>query len=203
MDLVLTEREAAFRAEARAWLRANVPTHLPSSGSKEGFAAHVAWEKQLFAAGWAAVSWPVEYGGRGASNLEWCLFEEEYYRAGAPPRVTQNGIFLLAPALFEFGTAEQKQRLLRPMAVGAYPNYATSTLWGILAIATVMVVIPRTLPIWITIYAAIVVVVVVLTPVVRPASDLPTWFHQSLAIVDRKGAFLARIGDPSFGKLAA
>jgi alkylation response protein AidB-like acyl-CoA dehydrogenase len=123
MDLVLSEREEAFRAEARAWLRANVPTDLPSSGSKEGFAAHVAWEKKLFAAGWAAVSWPVDYGGRGAGNLEWLLFEEEYYRAGAPPRVTQNGIFLLAPALFEFGTAEQKERLLRPMA-------AAETLWA-------------------------------------------------------------------------
>jgi alkylation response protein AidB-like acyl-CoA dehydrogenase len=62
------------------------------------------------------VSWPKEYGGREASLIEWLIFEEEYYRAGAPPRVTQNGIFLSAPTLFEFGTDEQKARILRPMA---------------------------------------------------------------------------------------
>ena len=45
----------------------------------------------------AVVSWPEEYGGRDASLWEWLIFEEEYYRAGAPQRVTQNGIFLLAP----------------------------------------------------------------------------------------------------------
>ena len=56
------------------------------------------------------VSWPVEYGGRGADLLEWLIFEEEYYRAGAPRRVNQNGIFLLGPTLMEFGTPEQKAR---------------------------------------------------------------------------------------------
>jgi len=124
MDLRLSEREEAFRAEARAWLAAHVPKKpLPSSGSRDGFAAHVAWEKELFAAGWSVVSWPARYGGRDASVVEWLLFEEEYYLAGAPARVTQNGIFLLAPALFEFGSDEQKERLLRPMA-------AAETLWA-------------------------------------------------------------------------
>jgi len=116
MDLSFSPSEEAFRKEARAWLREHAPNKLPSSGSKEGFAAHLAWEQQLFAAGWSAVAWPREYGGRDASITEWLIFEEEYYLAGAPPRVTQNGIFLLAPALFEYGTPEQKLRLLRPMA---------------------------------------------------------------------------------------
>ena len=62
----------------------------------------------LFDAGWAVVSWPEAYGGRDASLWEWLIFEEEYYRAGGPQRVTQNGIFLLAPTLFEFGTPEQQ-----------------------------------------------------------------------------------------------
>src|SRR5262245_27828687 len=124
MDLRLSEREEAFRAEARTWLAAHVPRKpLPSSGSRDGFAAHVAWEKELFAAGWSVVAWPKAYGGRDASIVEWLLFEEEYYLAGAPNRVTQNGIFLLAPALFEFGTDEQKERLLRPMA-------AADVLWA-------------------------------------------------------------------------
>src|SRR5213078_2777621 len=65
---------------------------------------------------WAVVSWPAAYGGRDASVWEWLAFEEEYYRAGAPQRVSQNGIFLLAPTLFEFGTDEQKRRILRKMA---------------------------------------------------------------------------------------
>jgi hypothetical protein len=121
MDLTFSDREQAFRAEVRAWLRANVPDPaLPSGDTREGFAAHIEWEKQLFDAGWAVVSWPREYGGREASLMEWLIFEEEYYLAGAPSRVTQNGIFLLAPAIFELGTEAQKQRWLRPMAAGEY-----------------------------------------------------------------------------------
>jgi alkylation response protein AidB-like acyl-CoA dehydrogenase len=64
------------------------------------------------------VSWPEQYGGREASLMEWLIFEEEYYRAGAPQRVTQNGIFLLAPTIFEFGTPEQQDRILAKMAAG-------------------------------------------------------------------------------------
>jgi acyl-CoA dehydrogenase len=62
------------------------------------------------------VPWPVEYGGRGANLLEWLVFEEEYYRAGAPRRINQNGIFLLGPTIMEFGTPEQKARFLPKIA---------------------------------------------------------------------------------------
>jgi hypothetical protein len=124
MDFRPSEREQRFRDEARAWLRAKVPREpLPSGDTRAGFEAHLAWERALFDAGWAVVSWPEDYGGRGASLWEWLIFEEEYYLAGAPSRVTQNGIFLLAPAIFEFGTEVQKRRLLRPMA-------AAETLWA-------------------------------------------------------------------------
>jgi len=117
MDLTFTAKEEAFRTECRDWLRANVPKEpLPSGDSKEGFALHVEWEKKLFANRWAVVSWPEEYGGRAATLIEWLIFEEEYYLAGAPNRVTQNGIFLLAPTIFEFGTDEQKARILKQMA---------------------------------------------------------------------------------------
>jgi alkylation response protein AidB-like acyl-CoA dehydrogenase len=116
MDLSYNEHEEAFRAEARAWLQANVPHGLPSGDTREGFAAHLDWERQLFDARWAVVSWPEAYGGRDASLWEWLIFEEEYYRAGAPQRVTQNGIFLLAPTLFEFGTPAQQDRILPRMA---------------------------------------------------------------------------------------
>jgi alkylation response protein AidB-like acyl-CoA dehydrogenase len=116
VDLRWSEREEAFRAEARAWLAANVPRDLPSGNTREGFAAHVAWERKLHEARWGVVSWPQKYGGRDATVWEWLIFEEEYYRAGGPARVTQNGIFLLAPSLFEFGTPEQQDRYLPRMA---------------------------------------------------------------------------------------
>ena len=117
MDLTWSDAEEAFRAEAREWLQANVPeSPLPSGDTREGFALHLEWERRLFDARWAVVSWPEQYGGRDATLWEWLIFEEEYYRAGAPQRVTQNGIFLLAPTVFEFGTQEQKDRILPRMA---------------------------------------------------------------------------------------
>lgn len=117
MDLTFTEAEQSFRDECRSWLEANIPEHpLPSGDTSEGFAAHVEWERKLFDARWAVVSWPKQYGGREASLVQWLIFEEEYYRASAPQRVTQNGIFLLAPTLFEYGTDEQKDRILPAMA---------------------------------------------------------------------------------------
>lgn len=119
MDLTLSESELAFRDEARAWLAANVPAEpLPSMDTADGFAAHQEWEKRLTEARWSVVSWPEEYHGREASLVEWVIFEEEYYRAGAPGRVSQNGIFLLSPIIFDHGTKEQQDRFLPSMASG-------------------------------------------------------------------------------------
>jgi alkylation response protein AidB-like acyl-CoA dehydrogenase len=117
MDLRYSERENAFRAEARAWLAANVPSEpLASFDTAEGARAHRAWEQRLHAGGFAMVPWPEEYGGRGANLLEWLVFEEEYYRAGAPKRINQNGIFLLGPTIMEHGTPAQKARFLPKIA---------------------------------------------------------------------------------------
>ena len=119
MDLELSESELAFQAEAREWLAANVPAEpLPSMDTAEGWALHQEWEAKLADARWSVVSWPREYHGREASLVEWVIFEEEYYRAGAPGRVSQNGIFLLAPILFDHGTKEQQDRFLPTMATG-------------------------------------------------------------------------------------
>ncbi|TNM39558.1 acyl-CoA dehydrogenase [Nocardioides albidus] len=119
MDLELSESELAFQAEARAWLAAHVPPEpLPSLDTAEGFVLHQAWEAQLAADRWSVVSWPRDHHGREASLVEWIIFEEEYYRAGAPLRVSQNGIFLLAPILFEHGTKDQQDRFLPSMATG-------------------------------------------------------------------------------------
>jgi alkylation response protein AidB-like acyl-CoA dehydrogenase len=143
MDLTWTDEQEAFRAEARAWLEANVPHGLPSGDTRKGFALHLEWERLLFDHRWAVVSWPAAYGGRDASLWEWLLFEEEYYRAGGPQRVTQNGIFLLAPSIFEFGTQEQQDLILPRMAAAddlwcqgwSEPN-AGSDLAGITSRAT-------------------------------------------------------------------
>ncbi|MEZ0067961.1 alkylation response protein AidB-like acyl-CoA dehydrogenase [Streptacidiphilus sp. MAP12-20] len=119
MDLQHTPEVEAFRAEARAWLADHVPARpLPSLETREGFAAHREWEAQLYADRWSVVSWPEEYGGRGADTMRWLVFEEEYFAAGAPGRVSQNGINLLAPTLFDHGTAEQRARVLPSMASG-------------------------------------------------------------------------------------
>ncbi|MFI5807088.1 acyl-CoA dehydrogenase family protein [Streptomyces sp. NPDC051561] len=119
MDLDFTPEQDAFRAEARAWLAAHVPaTPLPSLETEEGFAAHREWEARLAADRWSVVSWPEEYGGRGADILQWLIFEEEYFAAGAPGRVSQNGINLLAPTLFDHATEEQRARVLPSMATG-------------------------------------------------------------------------------------
>jgi alkylation response protein AidB-like acyl-CoA dehydrogenase len=116
MDLAVPAEDIEFRAEIRQWLSDNKPAHMPILDSAEGFAAHRAWERRLFDARLSAVSWPQEYGGRGASLWQWLIFEEEYYRAKAPVRVSQNGLFLLAPTLFEYGTPEQRDRFLLRMA---------------------------------------------------------------------------------------
>ncbi|MGW3468424.1 acyl-CoA dehydrogenase family protein [Saccharopolyspora sp. NPDC000995] len=119
MDLDITSESAAFRTEVRNWLEANVPRPgLPSMDTAEGFAAHREWEAKLADARLSVVSWPQAYHGRDVSLLQWVLFEEEYYAAGAPGRVSQNGIFMLAPTLFAHGTEEQRDRILPPMARG-------------------------------------------------------------------------------------
>jgi alkylation response protein AidB-like acyl-CoA dehydrogenase len=119
VDLTHSPADEAFRAEARAWLHAHVPSEpLPSLETEDGFAAHRAWEAELAADGWSVVNWPREYGGRDATLVQWLLFEEEYYAAGAPGRVGQNGIHLLAPTLFDHGTPEQRARVLPSMATG-------------------------------------------------------------------------------------
>ena len=113
MDLTLNAEQAAFRDEVRGWLRSHVPRPpLASPGTNDGFDAHVAWERELHAAGYGAIHWPPEYGGRGADVVVQALFEEEYLLADGPERVTVVGHNLMGPTLMVHGTAEQKQRWL-------------------------------------------------------------------------------------------
>lgn len=120
MDLTYSAEDKGFRAQVREWMEAHVPKHpLPSfDASREGFEAHRAWEATLNDGRWGMVTWPKEYGGRGLDLIRWLIFEEEYWRAGAPLRVNQNGIFLLGPTLMDHGTDAQKARFLPAMASG-------------------------------------------------------------------------------------
>lgn len=120
MKLEYTDEQRAFRAEVRGWMEANVPPAPLASFdlTREGFEAHRAWERKLNDGRWGMVTWPEALGGRGLDLIRWLIFEEEYYRAGAPARVNQNGIFLLGPTMMEFGREEQKARFLPRMAAG-------------------------------------------------------------------------------------
>ena len=119
MNLNYTDEQKLFRREVRSWLAANVPVEeLESFDTEAGFEQHRQWEKNLAKDNWGMVTWPKEYGGRGCNLIEWLIFEEEYYRANAPLRVNQNGLFLLGPTLMEYAGDEQKQRFLTRMASG-------------------------------------------------------------------------------------
>jgi alkylation response protein AidB-like acyl-CoA dehydrogenase len=119
MDLAYDEETCAFRDEVRAFLN----THKESFPTKsydtaEGFEQHRHWDKVLFDAGLSVIAWPRKYGGRDATLLQWVVFEEEYFRAGAPGRASANGTSMLAPTLFAHGTEEQRDRILPKMATG-------------------------------------------------------------------------------------
>lgn len=117
MELIFNEKQRAFRDEVRQWLAENVPREpLASYDTKEGFEQHRAWEKKLSDARLSMVMWPEELGGRGCDLVDWLIFEEEYYGAGAPMRVNQNGQLLLGSTLIDFGTEAQKQQFLPRMA---------------------------------------------------------------------------------------
>ncbi|MEV6710518.1 acyl-CoA dehydrogenase family protein [Lentzea sp. NPDC051208] len=117
MDLDLDAATLEFQAEVRSWLAAHVRP-LSSMDTAQGFEEHRSWERLLASERLSVVSWPSSYGGREASLLQWLVFEEEYHASGAPGRVSQNGIFLLAPTLFAHGTDEQRARILPSMARG-------------------------------------------------------------------------------------
>ncbi|MYR06825.1 acyl-CoA dehydrogenase [Gordonia sp. SID5947] len=117
MDLYFDDDAEEFRTEVRSWLTEHVPAEpLPSMDTAEGFEAHREWERTMAADRMSVVSWPEEFGGRDVPLLHWVIFEEEYYRSGAPGRVSQNGIFLLAPTLFEHANPDQLARILPRMA---------------------------------------------------------------------------------------
>jgi alkylation response protein AidB-like acyl-CoA dehydrogenase len=115
MDLNLTAAEKQFRDELRAWLESNVPKDWNEWREKpleESFSYLRAWQRKLYEGGWAAVSWPKEYGGRSATLMEQSIFWEEMARVEAPPMANSLGLGLIGPTIIAYGTEEQKARFI-------------------------------------------------------------------------------------------
>jgi alkylation response protein AidB-like acyl-CoA dehydrogenase len=115
VDLTLTAAEQAFRDELREWLDANHPGPSPQGGDTEQFEFQRRWQRLLHSGGWAGVSWPTEYGGRGATLIEQAIFGQELARQQAPPPANVLGLVMGGPVVIAHGTTEQKERFLEPI----------------------------------------------------------------------------------------
>jgi alkylation response protein AidB-like acyl-CoA dehydrogenase len=111
LDLTLSPNEEAFRDELRAWLADNNPGREPA-GDEAAFEFRRAWQRKLHDAGWAGVSWPKEYGGRGATLVEQAIFNEEMVRARTPSVANVLGLAMGGPTVIAHGTEEQRKRYL-------------------------------------------------------------------------------------------
>jgi alkylation response protein AidB-like acyl-CoA dehydrogenase len=123
MDFHDSSREAAFRAEARAFLAAHRPErweHPFDEGVDEErlLAVSKAWQRTLFEHGWAAILWPSEYGGRGLGPIEAIIWNEELARAGLGESLFVVGIAMAGPTIIAHGSPAQKQRFLAPLLRG-------------------------------------------------------------------------------------
>jgi alkylation response protein AidB-like acyl-CoA dehydrogenase len=118
MDLTLSPSEEEFRDEVRTWLQENNPGPEPESGLDEVMDFRREWQLQLHAAGWAGISWPKEYGGRGATMIEQAIFAGEAARQEAPSPANVLGLAMGGPVVIAHGTDEQKQRYLEPILTG-------------------------------------------------------------------------------------
>jgi alkylation response protein AidB-like acyl-CoA dehydrogenase len=111
----------AFRAEVRSWLDDHLTPEVVVAGQKpveSNLDVLRAWNRTLTDGRWAAPSWPVEHGGRGANVAEQLAYLEETNRVRAPGPVNVIGVSNIAPAIMQFGTREQQERFLQPMLRG-------------------------------------------------------------------------------------
>lgn len=124
MDFSFTPQEEAFRAELRSWLEENLPEgwlegkrQIPEDpDEREAFLRD--WQRKLYEGGWAGISWPKEYGGRGATVLEEVIYEQEMARVNAPPSINVIGIGMIGPTLIQIGTEEQKRKYVPKILSG-------------------------------------------------------------------------------------
>ncbi|MYA15569.1 MAG: acyl-CoA dehydrogenase, partial [Gammaproteobacteria bacterium] len=119
MDFNDTPEEAAFREEAREWLKANVPTREELEGLDEIEASKL-WQKRKYDAGWACIRWPAEYGGRSASPIEQVIWNQEEGKHAVPGGVFGIGQGMAAPTLMAWASEEHKRKHLPPLASGEH-----------------------------------------------------------------------------------
>ncbi len=115
MDLTPTADEQSFRDEVRAWLEANHPGPEPEGDDTAKFAFQREWQRKLHEGGWAGVSWPKEYGGRGATLVEQTIFSEEMARQEVPRPANVLGLIMGGPVVIAHGDEDQKERFLEPI----------------------------------------------------------------------------------------
>jgi alkylation response protein AidB-like acyl-CoA dehydrogenase len=118
VDLSLTESEAAFRDEVRTWLQENHPGPSPEGDDQAEFEFRRAWQKTMHGAGWAGISWPEEYGGKGATLIEQAIFNEELGRQRVPLPANVLGLVMGGPVVIAHGNQDQKERYLDPILSG-------------------------------------------------------------------------------------
>jgi alkylation response protein AidB-like acyl-CoA dehydrogenase len=129
IDLFAGAEFAEFRDEVRTWLDEHLVGEFAehrgvgSPTDDTAWDVRLAWERELSAGGWLGLTWPTEYGGRGAGLAEEIIFEYEYARAAAPARVNTQALELLGPTLLAHGTDEQKRRFLPKIL-------AVEEMWG-------------------------------------------------------------------------
>ncbi len=124
MDLSFSPQEEQFRTGLRAWLELNLPDGwlsghrcLPSGDhERDNFLRQ--WQGKLYEGGWAGISWPSDYGGRGASLVEQVIYDYEMVRVQAPPQLNLIGIQLVGPTLMEVGTSTHKENYLKKILSG-------------------------------------------------------------------------------------
>ena len=114
MDLTLSPAEEEFRDDVRSWLEVHNPGREPDD-DQEAFEFRRAWQRTLNERGWAGLSWPIEYGGAGATLVEQAIFTEELARAGAPQMANVLGLAMGGPTVIAHGSEEQRRRYLPPI----------------------------------------------------------------------------------------
>jgi alkylation response protein AidB-like acyl-CoA dehydrogenase len=124
MDLQLSDQHVKFRDELRAWLNTNMgrpwreELRDPKATEDSLIELRRSWQRKLYEAGYLGMDWPVEWGGRGATEVEKAIFEAELSRADALPILNTLGIGLLGPALIHHGSEAQRRRFIPPMLSG-------------------------------------------------------------------------------------
>ncbi len=127
MDFNDTPEEAAFRQEARTWLEANAKGRTADDTGSDplgekiddaGIQAAKDWQMKKAKAGWACITWPKEYGGRGASAIQSVIWNQEESKFATPPAIFGIGTGMCGPTLMTHGTDAQKERWIPDLLTG-------------------------------------------------------------------------------------